>query len=57
MRYHRNQVIDWMQQRADEYTDPVLLARDAALVFGVHPEVALSDDLLGAAHRCIEDKQ
>lgn len=49
--YHRNKVIDWMQQRVDEYSDPVLLARDAADVFGVHPEVAIWDDLLGAATR------
>lgn len=51
MRYTRNMVIDWMAQRLDEYTDPVALTRDAVDRFGVHPEVAVWDDLLGAATR------
>jgi len=49
MSYHKNQVIDWMQQHADDYADAARLAGDAANKFGVHPQVALSDDFLGLA--------
>ncbi len=54
--YHRNKVVDWMQSIGcssgwTSIPTPYCFVRDAVDVFGVHPEVAVWDDLLGAATR------